>query len=166
MWCDIMCASRYIWDNQYYDLDPEVRKRYEELDSKKCTEQNKQKKKNALMNAAVPRGISAKQGGTITTGMTAMLHKLVTFTDTHFDEEWDEAITITELKGQLGLELYKEGLVCGDIEERPNRNGKMMAYRHRERVMGRKRTLASSSSAKKQEQFDAKEFQAHIISFE
>ena len=64
------------------------------------------------------------------------------------------------------MELYKEGLVCGDIEERPNRNGKMMAYRHRERVMGRKRTLASSSSAKKQEQFDAKELQAHIISFE
>ena len=71
-----MPVTRYLWDKYYSDLAVEIRTRFEELCSKQCVEPDKQLKKNALMNASVPRGKSAKQGGGVATTVTPTLEKM------------------------------------------------------------------------------------------
>ena len=121
-----------MWDKFYEDLTDEVKARYVELNSKECKEPDKQKKKNALMNASVPRGKGAKAGGGVITHLTPELKKIVTTADQRFDESWEEGASIPMTKKNLGIDTYNEMLQCGDLVEKKNDDGKMLAYIYKE----------------------------------
>ena len=61
--------------------------------------------------------------------MTPTLEKLISTNDEHFNEVWAEGTTRTDLKGRLGVALYAEGIANGDIEERANDEGRIMAFK-------------------------------------
>ena len=108
-------------------MNPDVKDRWNNLHDTSNKEPNKQKKKNALINAVVPRDKTAKVGGTVITGMTVQIQKTIASLTTKYDETWSEGQPVVVLKAQLGKELYQEGLDAGEIEEKLV-NGKRMAY--------------------------------------
>jgi hypothetical protein len=61
--------------------------------------------------------------------MTPTLEKFISAKDKHFKEVCTEGATRTHLKGRLGIALYEEGIANGDIEERANEEGRIMAFK-------------------------------------
>ncbi len=78
------------------------------MTNKANKEPNKNKKKRALINAAVPREKSIKQGGAIATTVTPNILKMVKGTKSSFDEQWQEGQPARLLEHTLGSDVYKE----------------------------------------------------------
>ena len=77
---------------------------------------------------------------------------------TERESAWEEGSAIINLKGLLGLEIYKQGIENGDIEERMNSSGKLMAYQKKEKVSGKRQSMRSTKSVEKSMEIGADDF--------
>ena len=75
-----------------------------------------------------PEGKSAKQGGGGATTVTPTLKKTFTVSEQRYDECWEEGESIPLLKKNLGADVYEAMLRAGDLTEKKNDGGRMMAY--------------------------------------
>ncbi len=118
---------RYIWEKYYADLPDEAKARWEELNKNENREADKQKQKNALINACDDRDKSVKSGATISTKITVAIQKTLKVTRSNFDESWMDGQPVVILKAQLGKELYQDGTDSGGIIEKVE-DGRRMAF--------------------------------------
>jgi hypothetical protein len=94
-------------------LEEDVRKRFELLNSKTCTEPHKRLKKNAIINMCVAKDGSAKIGTCIVTKLPPQLKNTICSNRTDFQKSWEEGEGIVIVKARMGKDLYEEALAAG-----------------------------------------------------
>ena len=96
--------------------------------------------------------------------MTPTLEKLISRNTEQYEDTWEEGRTISSMRSQYGDEKYERAVLRGDIVERQNNRGKMMAYEQKEKVAGKREALSHVRHAAKVSGF--KEDQFHAIAME
>ncbi len=83
------------------------------MNQKGCVEPYKRLKKNALVNACIPKDSAARKGSFIITKVTPEIRSLISIKKEDFQKSWEEGEGITIVKARMGKELYAESLACG-----------------------------------------------------
>ena len=98
-----------------------------------------------------------QRGGVIVSGLNASLKRLLKVDKTEYEDTWMEGETITTMKGRIGQQLYDEGIATGDIIEKENRCGKLLAYTYKEKAQGERKMLSRSKEIEKAGKIELKD---------
>lgn len=90
-----------------------------------------------------------QRGGIIVSGLNASLKRILKADNAEYEDTWLEGETITTMKGRMGQQLYDEGIAAGDIVEKENRRGKLLAYTYKEKAQGERKMLSRSKQIEK-----------------